>query len=102
MHVHAVLMGRFLLLLLTQSILGATGRLGYHRTLGVAAFVVGPAVVIAGFVLAPMLLWDLIRTRTPHRAYVIWFLVTLPFAVLTNLLWGTPWWHATARSLMGA
>ena len=204
MHVHAVLMGTFLLLLLAQSILGATGRLAYHRTLGIAAFLIGPAVVIAGFVLvptmyhqvwtmaqaappeiqpiiqqglygfenimlvqirvgvlfpvflaialaarktdpglhkrmmflavaialpaafdrmtwlpttlpdsplsleahafvavAPMLLWDLFRTRTLHRAYVIWILVSLPFAILTNVLWSTPWWHATVRSMMG-
>ncbi|MFO1395101.1 MAG: hypothetical protein U1F09_15195 [Steroidobacteraceae bacterium] len=202
MHVHAVLMGAFLLLLLTQSILGATGRLGYHRTLGVAGFVLGPAVVIAGFVLvptmyhqvwtmaqaappavqpaiqqglreldnvmmvqmrvgvlfalflaialaarktnpglhkrmmflaialpaafvrmtwlpstlpaspaslevysllaiAPMFLWDLVRTRTVHRAYVIWVLISLPAAILTNVLWDTAWWHATVRSIMG-
>ena len=204
MHVHAVLMGSFLLLLLAQAALGATGRLGYHRTLGLAAFVLGPAIVIAGFMLvpaiyeqvwamaqaappavqpaieqglrgfenimlvqirvgvlfpiflaialaarksdpglhkrmmflavavalpaafdritwlpttmpesalsmevhpfvaiAPMLLWDIVRTRTLHRAYLIWILISLPFAILTHLLWDTPWWHATARSMMG-
>jgi hypothetical protein len=204
MHVHAVLMGTFLLLLLTQSVLAATGRLRFHKTLGIAAFVIGPALVVAGLVLvptmyhqvwgmaqaappeiqpaiqqglrefenimlvqirvgllfpiflaialaarksdpglhkrmmflavaialpaafdrmawlpttlpgsalsleahafvaiAPMLLWDLFRTRTLPRAYVIWILVSLPFAILTHLLWDTPWWHATARSLMG-
>ena len=204
MHVHALLMGTFLLLLLAQATLGATGRLGYHRALGLSAFALGPAIVIAGFALvpaiyhqvwamaqaappaiqpaieqglrgfenimlvqirvgvlfpvflaialaarksdpglhkrmmflavaialpaafdrmtwlpttmpesalsmevhpfvaiAPMLLWDIVRTRTLHRAYVIWILISLPFAILTQLLWDTPWWHATARSIMG-
>jgi hypothetical protein len=27
--------------------------------------------------------------------------VNLPFAVAVNALWDTPWWHATARQLMG-
>lgn len=204
MHVHAVLMGTFLLLLLAQSVLAATGRLQYHRTLGIAAFVLGPALVIAGIVLvptmyhqvwamaqsapdairpaieqglhefddimliqlrigvlfpiflgialaarktdpglhkrmmflavaialpaafdrmtwlpttlpgsalslefhpfvaiAPMLIWDLVRTHKVHRAYVIWVLVSLPVAVLMHLLWDTPWWHAMAPRIVG-
>lgn len=204
MHVHAVLMGTFLLLLLAQSWLAATGRLQYHRTLGLAAFVIGPALVIAGIVLvptmyhqvwamaqaappaikpaieqglrefddimliqlrigvlfpiflgialaarktdpglhkrmmflavaialpaafdrmhwlpttlpgsavslefhpfiaiAPMLVWDLVRTHKVHRAYVIWVLVSLPVAVLMHLLWNTPWWHSMAPRIVG-
>ncbi|MFO1392860.1 MAG: hypothetical protein U1F09_03730 [Steroidobacteraceae bacterium] len=204
LHVHAVLMGTFLMLLLAQSTLGATGRLRYHRALGIAAFVLGPALVIAGLVLvptmyhqvwdaaqsappeirpgieqglrviddimllqirvgvlfpiflaialaarksdpglhkrmmflavaialpaafdriswlpnsmpgsaltdelytilaiAPMFAWDLLRMRTVHRAYVIWALVSLPFAVLVHTLWDSEWWHATARHLVG-
>jgi hypothetical protein len=27
--------------------------------------------------------------------------VTIPCAVIVNLLWDTPWWHATARAIMG-
>jgi hypothetical protein len=53
-HVHAVLMGSFLLLLLAQTTLVATGRVGFHRQLGLAAMVLAPALVIAGFVLAPV------------------------------------------------
>lgn len=52
-------------------------------------------------ILSPMFIWDLIRTRTVHRAYLIWIAVCLPFSVALNLLWGTPWWHATAHRLMG-
>lgn len=204
MHAHAVLMGTFLLLLLAQSILGATGRLQYHRALGIAGFVIGPALVVVGLILvptmyhqvwgmaqsappevrpmieqglrefddimlvqirvgllfpiflaialaarksdpglhkrmmflsvvialpaafdrmtwlptsmpgsaltieiypllaiAPMFVWDLVRTRKVHKAYVIWALVSLPFAVLVHTLWNSDWWHATARHLVG-
>jgi hypothetical protein len=204
LHAHAVLMGAFLLLLLAQSFLAATGRLQYHRTLGIAAFVLGPALVIAGIILvptmyhqvwdaaqpaapeirpvieqglrefdnimlvqirvgvlfpiflaialaarksdpglhkrmmflavaialpaafdrmpwlptslpgsaltleiypilaiAPLLVWDLVRTRTVHRAYGIWVLVSLPAAILIHTLWDSGWWHATARQLVG-
>jgi hypothetical protein len=204
LHAHAILMGAFLMLLLAQSTLAATGRLRYHRALGIAAFVLGPALVIAGFVLvptmyhqvwdaaqsapleirpgieqglrvfdnimllqirvgvlfpiflaialaarksdpglhkrmmflavaialpaafdriswlpssmpgsaltpelytilavAPMFAWDLVRIRRVHKAYLIWALVSLPFAVLVHTLWDSEWWHAAARHLMG-
>jgi len=204
LHAHAVLMGAFLLLLFSQSLLAATGRLQYHRMLGIAAFVVGPALVIVGLILvptmyhqvwdaaqaappdvrpmieqglrefdniiliqmrvgvlfpiflaialaarksdpglhkrmmflavvialpaafdrmswlptslpgnaltvelypilaiAPMFLWDLVRARTVHKAYVIWALLSLPAAILMHALWDSEWWHATARQLMG-
>lgn len=204
MHVHAVLMGTFLILLLAQSTLAATGRLQYHRILGIAAFVLGPALVIAGFVLvptiyhqvwdaaqsappdvrseieqglrefdnimlvqirvgvlfpiflaiavaarkfdpglhkrmmflavaialpaafdrmtwlptslpgsaltvelypllavAPMFVWDLVRTRTVHKAYLIWAVVSLPAAILMHVLWNSEWWHTTAPRLVG-
>jgi hypothetical protein len=53
LHIHAVLMASFLVLLLTQAVLAATGRQQGHRSLGVAAFALVPMVVIAGFVLVP-------------------------------------------------
>jgi len=53
MHLHAVLMGSFLLLLLTQTILVATGRCELHKRVGVAAFVFVPVLVVVGFILAP-------------------------------------------------
>ena len=52
MHVHAVLMGSFLVLLWTQALLMATGRGALHRQLGIASFIVAPAMVVAGFLLA--------------------------------------------------
>lgn len=52
MHVHAVLMGSFLLLLLAQTSLAATGRIERHRSLGRVGLVLAPALVVAGIVLA--------------------------------------------------
>lgn len=204
MHVHAVLMGSFLLLLLTQTWLMATGRSEYHMRLGVAAFVLVPALVLAGSILAPtmyhetwnllrsappdgraklqaiiakkedillvqlrtallfplflvlglrarsvnagfhkrmmllapavaltagidritwlpttmpesylsidafvlaglapMFLWDVIRNRRVHEAYWIWIAFLLPVSLVVYRLWNTPWWHVTARHILG-
>lgn len=205
LHVHAVLMGSWLLLLLAQTSLVAANRRAMHRTLGLAALVVVPAMVVTGFVLVPtsfqtiwslgaapppgadveqikglvafatnivlvqtrvgilfpllvawalivrrkdpethkrlmilatvlplpaaidrivwlpttlpaspasqdlyvfvwilpMLAYDLLRHRRVPRAYLIWIAVNLPFIVATNLLWGSPWWIATAPKLLG-
>jgi hypothetical protein len=53
LHMHAVVMGAFLLLLLTQTWLMATGRKALHMQLGVAGMVLAAAVVVVGFVLVP-------------------------------------------------
>jgi hypothetical protein len=61
LHVHAVLMGAFLLLLLAQTILVAAGRCDLHRRLGLAAMVLAPALVVAGFLLVPtnyQMMWN--------------------------------------------
>jgi hypothetical protein len=205
MHMHAVLMGSFLLLLLAQTWLMATGRNAYHMRLGILSMVLAPAIVIVGFILAPtmyhqilgalqtappemreeiqsrlrfsenikliqirvgilfplflaialrargrnaglhkrmmilatamplpagidripwlpgtlpdspispdlytllavspMFAWDLVRNRRVHLAYVIWLAINVPFAIAVHGLWDTPWWHATARAMMGA
>ena len=204
MHIHAVLMGSFLLLLLTQTWLMATGRSEYHMRLGVAAFVLAPALVVVGFMvapamyhetwellrsappeararlqaliarkedvllvqlrigllfplflamglrarrvnagfhkrmmllapavavtagidritwlpttmpgsflsidafmltaIAPMFLWDVIRNRRVHEAYLIWIAGMLPVSLVVYRLWDTPWWHVTARYILG-
>jgi hypothetical protein len=205
MHLHAVLMGSFLLLLLAQTWLMATGRNAHHMRLGILSLVLAPAIVVVGFILAPtmyhqildalrtappemhegirsrlafsenikliqirvgilfplflaialwargrnsglhkrmmilatamplpagidripwlpgtlpdspispdlytllavspMFAWDLIRNRRVHPAYVIWLAINVPFAIAVHGLWDTPWWHATARAMMGA
>jgi len=205
LHMHAVLMGSFLLLLLTQTTLVATGRCDLHRRVGIAAFVLAPALVLVGFILvptnyhflwnaaqsaatpdarerfsgavnvwenimllqlrigilfplfllialrargknagihkrmmilatamalpagidritwipstmpmspvspdlytllavSPMFVWDVIRNRSVHPAYLIWLGINLPFAVAVHALWDTQWWHSIAPRLMG-
>ncbi len=53
LHVHAALMGSWLLLLLAQSVLMATGRRDYHFQLGVVGMIVAPAMILAGLILVP-------------------------------------------------
>lgn len=204
MHLHAVLMGSFLLLLLAQTWLMATGRDAYHMRLGLLSLALAPAIVMVGFVLAPtmyhqmldtlqtaapemresirtrllhsenikliqirvgilfplflaiaisargrdaglhkrmmilatamplpagidripwlphtfptsalsadlytllavspMFIWDVMRNRSVHPAYVIWLAINVPFAIALHGLWDTPWWHSTARTMMG-
>ena len=204
LHFHAVLMGSFLVLLLTQATLMATGRCELHKRVGIAAFVLVPALVVVGSILAPtiyhqvwnfaqvapagvkqemqqrllalenilllqmrigimfplfiaialkargasaglhkrmmflatamplpaaidrmtwlpttlpgspvatdlyillavspLFVWDVVRNRRVHEAYWIWFVVNVPVALLVYSLWDTPWWHATARAIMG-
>lgn len=204
LHMHAILMASFLLLLLGQSWLMATGRCTLHMRLGVASLIVAPLLVIVGFVLVPtmyhqvwqgaqsappemrqqlhgmvrvvenimllqirigvlfpvfigiallargrnagthkrmmflatamalpagidriqwlphtmpgsplsvdlytlaailpMLIWDVVRNRRVHRAYWIALAAYMPFAVVVHALWGTEFWHHTARQIMG-
>jgi hypothetical protein len=204
MHVHAVAMGSFLLLLLTQTVLMATGRRELHMRVGILAFAFVPLLVVVGSVLAPtiyhsvwnfaqtapsdvqkimrqrlgelenilllqirigilfplfmalglkarganaglhkrmiflatamplpaaidrmtwlpttlpaspvatdlyilaavspLFVWDVVRNRRVHEAYWIWLAINLPIALLVYRLWDTPWWHATAKQIMG-
>lgn len=204
LHAHAVLMGAFLLLLLVQATLVATGRQQHHQKLGMAGIVIAPALVVVGCLLvpiihhqvwdmmqaappeaqaelqqvmviirnimllqiqvgilfaiyigialflrksdpgmhkrliflavalplpaafdrigwlpntmpetplgpilyillavAPMFIWDLLRTRKVHKAYSLWLAGFLPSSVLIYLLWNTGWWQTTAPRLVG-
>lgn len=203
LHMHAVVMGSFLLVLLAQTILMATGRKALHMQLGVLGIVLAATLVVVGFVLAPtmyyqvwgganfgppevrkalapvvpmlenilllqmaaglmfavfvtialsarerdcglhkrlmflavavplgaaisrmtwlpttmpasplsinlfvlvavapLFLWDVIRNRRVHEAYLIWFPAFIATAAIVNLLWDKPWWHATAKAIM--
>ena len=65
LHLHAVVMGTFLLLLLTQTVLMATGRCALHKRVGIAAFVLVPALVVVGAAVAPAIyhqVWEFGRT----------------------------------------
>jgi hypothetical protein len=69
LHVHALLMGSFLLLLLAQTWLMATGRTSYHMRLGLMSLLLVPAIVIAGLILAPTMyhqLLDALQTAPPE------------------------------------
>jgi hypothetical protein len=52
LHVHAVMMGSFLLLLLAQTLLVATGRLIWHMQLGIAGLFLAAGIVVSGIILA--------------------------------------------------
>src|SRR4051812_39872525 len=69
LHAHAVLMGSFLLLLLAQSVMMATGRCALHKQVGMAAFVLVPALVVVGIILAPTIyhqIWDAAHSGPPQ------------------------------------
>src|SRR4051794_39200346 len=68
LHVHAVLMGSFLLLLLAQTTLAATGRIDQHRRLGVIGMVLAPALIVVGLILVPTFyhsFWDAAHSGLP-------------------------------------
>jgi hypothetical protein len=86
LHMHAVVMGAFLLLLLTQSWLMATGRRALHMQLGVAGMALAVLVIIVGFVLVPTMyhqLWYGAQSAPPvaqagmQQAVRIWDNITL-------------------------
>jgi hypothetical protein len=52
--------------------------------------------------LAPVIIYDVVRLGRPHSAYLIGLALMLPWMIATELLWNSPWWAATASRLMGA
>ena len=69
LHLHALLMGSFLMLLLAQTTLVASGRRDLHRRLGLAAFVLAPVLVVVGFLLAPTMYhmaWNAAQSAPPE------------------------------------
>jgi len=68
LHMHAVLMGSFLALLLAQTWLMATGRKALHMQLGIVGMVLGGLLVAVGLVLAPTMYyetWNALQTAPP-------------------------------------
>lgn len=68
LHMHAALMGTFLLLLLTQTALMATGRRQLHQRLGIVAFGVAAVLVLVGLVLVPTMyhqIWNAAQAAPP-------------------------------------
>jgi hypothetical protein len=69
LHVHAALMGSWLVLLLTQTILMATGRRSFHIQLGIAGAVLAPAMVVTGICLVPAMFlrnWAVMQGAPPE------------------------------------
>ena len=68
LHAHAVLMGSFLLLLLSKTWMMATGRRELHMKLGVAGVVLGIALIVVGFLLVNTnyhMLWSATQSSDP-------------------------------------
>lgn len=59
LHLHALVMGAWLLLLLAQTSLMATGRREGHKQLGLLSLVLAPALVVIGLVLSPTMYYSL-------------------------------------------
>ena len=69
LHVHAVLMGSFMLFLLAQTLLVSTGRCETHRRIGLYGAVLAAALVVVGFMLAPTMyhqVWDALQVAPPE------------------------------------
>jgi len=52
-------------------------------------------------VLSPMIIWDVVRTRTVNRAYLVWLGAYVAVSAALYSAWGTDWWHSIAPRLMG-
>ena len=68
MHMHAALMGSFMMLLLAQTTLVATGRCDLHKRLGLVAMVLAPALIIVGLILVPTTyhqVWNAAQSAPP-------------------------------------
>ena len=92
---------RLVLLGTAIPLLAATDRL--TTSLGWTTMPVSP-LALDFYMLAsvlPLVCWDLLRHRQVHSTTRAWVLINLPLAVLTNLLWGSPWWLTNAPRLVG-
>jgi hypothetical protein len=50
----------------------------------------------------PPLLYDLIRTRRIHRAWLWGLALTVPWIIATEFVWGSDWWRNFGPKLVGA
>jgi hypothetical protein len=51
--------------------------------------------------LLPVLIYDVARRGSVHRAYLIGIALNLPFIIASHSLWGSSWWLEVAPRLMG-
>ena len=69
LHVHAVVMGSYMLFLLTQTWLVATGRSELHRRIGPYGAALAALLVVVGFILAPTMyrqVWFALQAAPPE------------------------------------
>lgn len=52
------------------------------------------------FAIAPMFVWDVLRNRRVHRAYLVFLGVALIPTLFVHVAWDTAWWHQTAAAIM--
>jgi hypothetical protein len=101
-HLHAVVMASWVSLLAMQATLSLVGRMDLHRKWGLASLVVAPLVLTMLVVLlVPVLLYDLIRSRRIHGAWIWGFALLLPWMIATEFVWGSPWWRDFGPKLVG-
>jgi hypothetical protein len=50
---------------------------------------------------SPLFIWDLTRNQGLHRAYFLFAVLYVPLTAVVYSAWDTPWWHGTARHIMG-
>jgi hypothetical protein len=70
LHLHAIVMGSFLLVLLTQTWLMATGRKALHMQLGILGMALAALLVLVGAVLAPTIYyqaWTALQSASPAQ-----------------------------------
>jgi hypothetical protein len=71
LHLHALLMGSLLVLLLAQTILIANGKRGRHQWLGRAMFVLAPTIFLVWLVLVPTVYREYWHAAHSHGASVL-------------------------------
>jgi hypothetical protein len=81
-HVHAVVFSCWILLLITQTSLTASGRINVHRRLGVAGFILACLMLIVGVWVATELLASGYPKHDPTGFYIIPITNIVAFAVL--------------------
>src|SRR5215469_7120603 len=81
-HVHAVVFSCWVLLLITQTSLTASGRINVHRRLGIAGFVLACSMLIVGLWVATELLASGYPRHDPTGFYIIPITNIVAFAVL--------------------
>src|SRR3984957_17488588 len=68
LHVHALLMGSWLLLLFAQTLLVATGRRSLHRKIGAVALLLAPLILVSMVSLVRIGFEDVATVSTTHAA----------------------------------